>query len=216
MIYKIILFGPQGCGKGTQAELLAVKLNIPKIDTGNLWRAEIAAGTELGRAQKERQQAGMLALDEHTNELLRRRLSKDDMKGGYIIDGYPRSRAQLDALDKIAPPNYVVYLKLSDGDSIKRLTGRLFCKKCGKTYHVVYSPPREQMGETWVCDDDNSPLIIRDDDKPEAIKQRLDMYHLQTEPIIELYRARGIVLDINAAQSIEKVHEDIMQALQAV
>ena len=213
MTYKIILFGPQGCGKGTQAELLAAKLNIPKIDAGNLWRAEIAAGTELGRAQAERQRAGMLALDEHTNELLRRRLTQADMKDGYIIDGYPRSRAQLEALDTIAPPTHVIYLKLSDGDALKRLTGRLFCKKCGKTYHVVYSPPQEQMGETWVCDDDHCPLIIRDDDKPEAIKQRLDMYHVQTEPIIELYRTRNIVLDINAAQPIEKVHDDIMAAL---
>ncbi len=213
MTHRIVLFGPQGSGKGTQAELLEEKLRLPRVEAGQLWRKEIAAGTELGRAQAERQSKGMLALDEYTNELMRRRLAQDDVQGGYIIDGYPRSRAQLEALDEIAAPNHVLYLKLSDGDALKRLTGRLFCKKCGKTYHVVYSPPQEQMGETWLCDDDHGPLIIREDDKPESIKQRLDMYHDQTEPIIDLYRTRGIVHEINADQSIEKVHKDIMNVL---
>ncbi len=213
-MYRIVLFGPQGSGKGTQADLLEVKLHIPKIDAGNLWRKEIATGSELGRAQEERQRSGMLAQDEHTNELMRRRLAQDDMQSGYLIDGYPRSKAQLEALDQITSPNHVIYLKLSDDDAIKRLTGRLFCKKCGRTYHVVYNPPREQMGETWICDNDRAPLIIREDDKPEAIKQRLIMYHDQTEPIINLYRTRGIVHEIDASGEIEKVHEDIMHALQ--
>ena len=214
MTYRIVLFGPQGSGKGTQADLLAQKLALPKVDTGNLWRQEIASGTELGRAQEERQSKGMLALDAHTNELIARRLHRSDMQNGFIIDGYPRSRAQLTALDQITSPNCVVYLKLSDAEALKRLAGRLFCKKCGRTYHVVYNPPAQQLGEQWFCDDDKTALIVREDDKPEAIKQRLDMYHEQTEPIIDLYRTRGIVSEINAAQSIEKVQEDIMTVLK--
>ena len=213
-MYRIILFGPQGSGKGTQAERIAEKLKLPKIDTGNLWRKEIAAGTELGKAQAQRQSEGKLALDEYTNELMRRRLSENDVKGGYLIDGYPRSKSQLEALDTIAPPTHVIFLKISDEEALKRLTGRLFCKTCGKTYHASYSPPKVREGEQWLCNEDRTPLIIREDDKPESIKQRLELYHEQSEPIIDLYRPRGIVHDIDASQSIEQVHETIMQALQ--
>lgn len=214
-MYRIVLFGPQGSGKGTQAELLEDKLHISRIDMGNLWRAEIAAGTELGRAQAQRQSEGKLALDEYTNELMRRRLGNDDVKTGYLFDGFPRSRAQFEALEQVSPPNHVVYLNISDDEAIKRLIGRLFCKKCGRTYHVVYNPPREQMGEEWYCDDDKTALIVRSDDKHESIKERLKVYHEQSEPVIDLYRGRGIVHEIDAAQPIEKVHEDIMQALQS-
>src|SRR3989338_2208592 len=212
-MYRIVLFGPQGSGKGTQAERIAEKLKLPQIDTGNLWRKEIAEETSLGRAQAQRQSEGKLALDEHTNELMRRRLNADDVKGGYLIDGYPRSQSQLEALDAIASPTQVIFLKLSDEEALKRLSGRLFCKTCGKTYHASYNPPKVREGEQWLCDEDQTPLIIRGDDKPESIKQRLELYHQQSEPVIDIYRPRGIVYEIDASQSIEKVHEDIMQAL---
>ncbi|MDO8505464.1 MAG: nucleoside monophosphate kinase [bacterium] len=213
-MYRVILFGPQGSGKGTQAELLALKLNVSKIDTGNLWRKEIAEGTSLGRAQAQRQSEGKLALDDQTNEVMRRRLSADDVKEGFLIDGYPRSRAQLEALDTIAPPTHVIFLKLRDEEALRRLTGRLFCKTCGKTYHASYNPPKVKIEDEWLCDEDRTPLIVREDDKPESIKQRLEIYHEQSEPIVQIYRPRGILYEIDASQSIEKVHEDIMQVLR--
>ena len=212
---RIILFGSQGSGKGTQADLLSLKLKIPRIEVGNLWRKEIADGTPWGKEYAELYRAGKLAPDDQTVELLRRRITAQDAQEGFILDGYPRNRAQLDTLEVFGSPTQVFLLKLSDEESIKRLIGRLFCKTCGRSYHVVYNPPREQLGEIWYCDYDTTALTTRDDDKPEAIKERLEIYHAQTEPLLDIYRQRGIVYEIDATKPIEEVHATIMKSLEA-
>jgi len=212
---KILLLGPQGSGKGTQGKLLAEKLGIPLISAGALWRAEIARGTALGRQVEEILRQGKLAPDNLTAQVVRARLSRNDAQNGFILDGYPRNRAQYDLLGEFLAPTHVMALTLSDHDALKRMTGRLVCTKCGTNYHVVYAPPKESRGEgLWHCDEDGVPLTSRDDDKPEAVSQRLQIYHTETEPVIELYRARGILHEIDASSAIEKVQEDIVRALQ--
>lgn len=214
MIYQIILIGPQGSGKGTQAELIARKFSIPRIETGSLWRKEIENGTELGKKQIARQKQGQLASDEDTAKLVKERLEESDAQNGFLFDGYPRNQVQVKDLDALTGITDVLVLNLSEEESIKRIMGRLFCKKCGRSYHVVYNPPVYQYGEKWLCDEDKQELIVRDDDKEEAIKQRLKIYHEQTEPLIEIYRQRGLVHEINASKSIEETHQDILRVLE--
>ncbi|MBI2552314.1 nucleoside monophosphate kinase [Candidatus Uhrbacteria bacterium] len=214
-MYRILLLGPQGSGKGTQGKLLSEKLSIPLISAGALWRAEIAAGTALGRRAEEIIRGGNLAPDNLTAQVVRARLNQADAQKGFILDGYPRNRAQYDLLGEFIAATQVLVLNLSDHEALKRMTGRLVCTKCGTNYHVVYAPPKESRGEgVWHCDEDGVPLTSRDDDKPEAVSKRLQIYRAETEPLLDLYRHRGILREIEASSSIEKIHENIMQALQ--
>lgn len=214
MIYKIILLGPQGSGKGTQGKLIAEKLHLPLISMGALLRGEIANQTETGKQIEGLLRQGRLAPDELATEMLRRRLGATDARKGFILDGYPRNQAQAELLKRFVDPTYILFLRLSDHEAVKRMSGRLLCPRCGSNYHAVYNPPKHEQGAgVWLCDNDEAVLIVRDDDKPEAVQKRLDIYHKETEPVLEHYRKRGLLREVNAAQSIEKVHEDIMHAL---
>lgn len=214
MIYRIIILGPQGSGKGTQGELLVKQLGIPLISAGALWRKEIAQQTVLGKQAEEILRQGNLAPDQWTADLVRTHLTQPDAQQGFILDGYPRNRAQSDLLDTVIAPTHVLILTLSDREAVKRMSGRLVCPQCGSNYHVVYNPPTSTQGAAvWFCDNDETVLITRDDDKPEAVHKRLGIYRAETEPFLSLYRARGILYEIDASQSIEKVHADILVAL---
>lgn len=213
-MYRIIILGPQGSGKGTQGELLVKQLGIPLISAGALWRKEITQKTALGRQAEEILRQGNLAPDQWTADLIRERLGKQNLQGGFILDGYPRNRAQYDLLDAVIAPTHVLILTLSDREAVKRLSGRLICPACGSNYHVVYNPPQRTQGTAvWFCDNDETVLITRDDDKPEAVHKRLGIYRTETEPLLSLYRARGILYEIDASQSIDKVHAEIMRVL---
>lgn len=213
-MYRIIILGPQGSGKGTQGELLVKRLGIPLISAGALWRKEIAQGTARGREAEEILRKGNLAPDQWTADLIRHRLEQGDLENGFILDGYPRNRAQYDLLNAVIAPTQVLILTLADREAVKRMSGRLVCPQCGNNYHVVYNPPKYTQGSAvWFCDNDETVLITRDDDKPEAVHKRLNIYRTETEPLLPLYRAREILYEIDAAQTIEKVQEDIMQAL---
>lgn len=204
-MYRILVFGPQGSGKNTQAELLAKKLGLPMISAGDLWREEIAAKTELGIKAEPILALGKLAPDEWTIELIKKRITQADTANGFILNGYPRTIAQAKALDAIAQPTRVINLVLSDEDAIARLGGRQVCKQAGHNYHIKYNSSKQ----AGVCDIDGSALLTRDDDKPKAVRTRLAWHHEQTEPILEIYRPRGIVYDIDAAGAIEQVASEI-------
>ena len=208
-MYRIVILGPQGSGKNTQAELLAKKLGLPMISAGDLWRAEIAAKTELGLKAEPILAAGELAPNEWTIELVKKRVAQADAKGGFILNGYPRTMPQAQALETFAPPTQVIDLAFSDEEAIKRLSGRRVCGKCGKNYHLQFNPPKQE----GVCDIDDSSLMVRDDDKPEAVRTRLAIYRKDTEPLFDFYRPRGIVHTVSAAQAIEKVFEEIMKII---
>lgn len=211
-MYKIILLGPQGSGKGTQGEILAKKLNIPLISAGALLRQEISRGTEIGRKVEELLKQGNLAPDELITDLARQRINEPDAQNGFILDGYPRNRAQLDLLSSFVQPDYVLALKLDDHEAIKRMAGRLLCPQCGSNYHVVYNPPKhEHGGGVWYCDNDEAILIARDDDKPEAVRERLNIYRRETEPLLEFFRQRGILREIDASGTIEQVSDGVMK-----
>lgn len=213
-MYRIIILGPQGSGKGTQGKMLAEKLNIPLISSGALWRKEIAEGTTLGRQAEEKIQTGQLAPDSLTAELIRHRLAQPDAQNGFILDGYPRNQAQHELSDKAIAPTHVIAINLSDHEALKRMTGRLVCTTCGSNYHVVYKPPKRTQGEgQWYCDEDDSLLTIRDDDKPEAINKRLRVYHQETEPLFRPYKDKGVLHEVDGAQEIEKVFEDILKVV---
>lgn len=203
------MLGPQGSGKGTQAELLCKKLGIPAISAGELLR-EVAASQDPEREKiKAILNQGKMVPNEITNALIRRRVEQPDAKNGFILDGYPRDQEQLEYLEGYAPPTQVFALELSDAEAIARLGGRRVCTRCGRNYHLVHNPPRRKD----VCDLDGASLVVRDDDQPEAILQRLRIYHADTKPLLDFYRSRGIVYTVDAAQSIEKVHEDIVRVL---
>ncbi|OGL65099.1 adenylate kinase [Candidatus Uhrbacteria bacterium RIFCSPLOWO2_01_FULL_47_24] len=208
-MYRIVILGPQGSGKNTQAELLAKKFGIPMISAGDLWRAEIVAKTELGLKAEPILAAGKLAPNEWTIELVKKRVAEPDTKEGFILNGYPRTMPQAQALEAFASPTHVIDLALSDEEAIARLSGRRVCAVCGRNYHLIHNPSKKE----GVCDIDGSPLVIRDDDKPEAVRTRLAIYRQDTEPLFDFYRPRGIVRTINAAQTMEKVFEDIVRVL---
>lgn len=209
MTYRIVIIGPQGSGKNTQAELLAKKLGIPAISAGDLLREVAASNAPEAKQVQAILNQGKMVPNEITNALIRGRAGKADAKNGFILDGYPRDHPQLEYMEGYAPATAVIALQLSDKEAVARLGGRRVCTKCGRNYHIVHNPPRHE----GVCDLDGAPLTVRDDDKPKAIRERLQIYHDESEPLLEIWRPRGLVHEINAAQSIEKVHDDIMRAL---
>lgn len=204
---RIILLGPQGSGKGTQAGLLSKKLNVPKITTGDILRDNEKEGTKLGKLASSYMNKGKLIPDETINKIVEERLNKENCKKGFVLDGYPRNVKQAEMLKKMTDIDFVIEIAISDKEAIKRISGRRSCK-CGEVYHISYNPSK--VPET--CDKCGSRLFQRDDDKEELVKKRLEIYHKETEPLTEFYKDKHIRID--GEQSIEKVFEDIiMKAL---
>lgn len=212
----LIIFGPQGSGKGTQAEMLARKLKLPAISIGDLLRQEVKAGSDIGREAKNYMRKGELVPSKVIENLVRNRISKDDTKAGFILDGYPRDESQLADLKKILgeiidedDKSYAIEIWISDEEAKSRIGGRRSCS-CGAVYHLKYNPPKKDE----VCDLCGQPLFIRNDDRPEAIEERLKIYHNQSETLLSYWRQAGRLIKINGEQNIEKVHKDIIKGLK--
>ena len=207
---KLILLGAPGAGKGTQAEIISKKLNIPTISTGNILRAAVKNGTPVGLKAKEYMDAGKLVPDEVIIGVIQERLQEQDCAAGYILDGVPRTIAQAEALEA-AGVNFdaVVSIEVSDEEIEQRMTGRRTCLACGATYHVVANPPKVE----GVCDLCGEKLTQRKDDKPETVKARLVTYHETTEPLKDFYAQRGLLKVVDVKGSIEEINAAIMKVL---
>ncbi|MBM7580789.1 adenylate kinase [Jeotgalibacillus terrae] len=211
---NIVLMGLPGAGKGTQAERIIEKYNIPHISTGDMFRAAIKDGTELGMKAKSYMDQGDLVPDEVTIGIVRERLSKNDCQEGFLLDGFPRTVAQADALDALLKDlgkelDYVLNIKVEKEELMTRLTGRWICKTCGATYHTVFNPPAVE----GVCDKDGGELYQREDDKPETVQNRLDVNMKQTQPLLDFYSQKGVLRDIDGQQDINKVFADVDELL---
>lgn len=202
---KILLFGPQGSGKGTQGEMLADFLHIPLVVTGNIFRKNIGEETELGLKAKEFINKGELVPDQITIAMIADRLMDSDCREGFILDGFPRNIAQADALDSITDISHVLLINISDAEAVKRISGRRACLQCGATYHIKYKPPLKEN----ICDKCSQEIVQRDDDTEEALKKRLEIYHQESEPILEKYQDKNILHKIKGEQSIEQVWQDV-------
>lgn len=206
---RAVLFGPQGCGKGTQGKLLAERFDVPLIGLGDLFRAEIADNTPLGKVLKSYVDSGLLAPDDVVNAVITQGLKKIDLSRGFILDGYPRNVEQATHLDRITKINLAVSLKISDAEAMKRLSGRRQCSRCKQTYHIVNAPP-VKPGICSVC---GGKLVRRGDDEADAIQKRLATFHFMTEPLSSYYRQRGVLLVVNGAQSIPYVFDDLVKKM---
>ena len=211
---KVIMLGAPGAGKGTQAKKLAAAYSIPHISTGDIFRANIKEGTELGKKAKAYMDAGQLVPDELVCDLVVDRIQQDDCKNGYLLDGFPRTIPQPEALDAAVEKlgekiDYAVNIDVPDDNIINRMSGRRACVGCGATYHIVFNPPKVED----VCDVCGKSLILRDDDKPETVKTRLDVYHAQTQPLIDYYAGRGVLVTVDGTQNMDKVFADIKDIL---
>ncbi len=207
---NIVLLGPPGAGKGTVAALLKKELGVPHISTGDIFRENIKGGTELGRKVETILASGALVPDEVTIEMVKDRLAKDDTASGYILDGFPRTIGQAEALDAMDTIDCVLNFVLSSEEIIKRLSGRRLCKSTGRIYHIVSNPPKVE----GIDDETGEPLIQRDDDKPEAIKHRLEVYEAQTAPLIDYYRKKGNLIDVDSSPSPETIVKAIMKEIK--
>ncbi|CAG7585896.1 Adenylate kinase [Peptoniphilus tyrrelliae] len=212
---KLVILGPPGAGKGTQAEYIVERYNIPHISTGDIFRENIKNNTELGKKAKSYMDKGLLVPDELVIELVEDRLNKDDAKEGFLLDGFPRTVAQAVSLDSILDKNNdkltkVINISVDPEILIERAVGRRVCKTCGMTYHVKFNPPKEE----GICDKDGTKLIQRDDDTEETVKTRISVYFDQTAPLIDYYRAQNLLVDIDGAKDIDKVFEDIVNGLE--
>lgn len=211
---KIIMLGAPGAGKGTQAKMIAAKYNIPHISTGDIFRANIKNGTELGAKAKEYMDKGLLVPDELVVDLVIDRFKEPDCKNGYVLDGFPRTIPQAEALDKALTAigesvDYAINVEVPDENIINRMGGRRACVGCGATYHIVYSPTKVE----GKCDTCGSDLIIRDDDKPETVKNRLAVYHEQTQPLIDYYTNKGIIAEVDGTVDMKDVFDAIVKIL---
>ena len=211
---KIIMLGAPGAGKGTQAKMIADKYSVPHISTGDIFRANIKNGTQLGIEAKKYMDQGMLVPDELTVKILLDRVSKDDCSKGYVLDGFPRTIPQAEvlenALNKIHDQiDYAIDVDVPDENIINRMSGRRACLSCGATYHVVHVPPKAE----GICDRCGNELILRDDDKAETVKKRLVVYHEQTQPLIDFYTKREILRTVNGTVDMNVVFEEIVKIL---
>jgi len=211
---KIIMLGAPGAGKGTQAIKIAETYGIPHVSTGDIFRANIKAGTELGRKAKSFMDAGGLVPDDVTIGMLLDRIHEEDCKNGYVLDGFPRTIPQAESLTgALSKENgnvdYAVNIDVPDENIINRMNGRRACLNCGATYHVQYMPPKQE----GICDTCGSKLVLRDDDRPETVSKRLRVYHEQTQPLIEYYKKAGILKEVDGTQDMNKVFEDIRTIL---
>ena len=208
-MYKILLIGPQGSGKGTQAQILAEKFNLPIFSTGNILRQRIKQDDELGKEVGSVINAGHLAPDDLVNKIIAEKI-KADGQNGYILDGYPRNLKQTEFLDGVDKLTHVLEIDLPDDEAIRRIGGRRTCPKCQAVYHIEYNPPK--VG--GICDHDGEALIIREDETEEALKKRLATYHQATEPVIDFYKKKGIHHSIDGRPAIERVAEEVMENLK--
>ena len=206
---NMVFLGPPGAGKGTIATQAKVFYSIPHISTGDLFRAEQEKGSELGNKVKSIIASGKLVPDEITIEVVKQRLSQDDTKNGFILDGFPRTIAQADALANIVNIDAVVNFVVDKDAVVKRISGRRFCKSTGRTYHVIYNPPKVE----GIDDETGEPLYQREDDKPEKVKTRLEVYDASTAPLIEYYKAKGVLVDVDASPAPEVVFDSLKKAL---
>ena len=213
---KIIMLGAPGAGKGTQAKMLADKYKIPHVSTGDIFRANIKNGTELGTKAKVYMDQGMLVPDELTCDLVVDRIKQDDCKDGYILDGFPRTIPQAECLDKALDAlndkiDFAVNVEVPDENIIRRMSGRRACLSCGRTDHIVYNPPKEE----GICDECKKELVLRDDDKPETVEKRLKVYHEQTQPLIDYYRNKGVLAEVDGTRDMQEVFTAITDVLEA-
>lgn len=205
---NLIFLGPPGVGKGTIAKEIVKEKNIPQISTGDLLRAAVKEGNELGKKAKEHMDAGKLVPDDLVIDLLKNRISQDDCKKGFILDGFPRTIPQAKALEEVKIDK-VLNFKATDETVISRISGRRTCKECNAIYHIKNIPPKVKD----VCDKCNGKLFQREDDKPEAVKKRLKVYKQQTEPLIDYYNKKGILIDIKTEKPIPEIIKDILDAI---
>ena len=211
---NIVLFGPPGAGKGTQAERLIEQYGIPQISTGDMFRAAVKEQTPLGLEAKKYMDNGQLVPDAVTVGIVKERLAKDDCKKGFILDGFPRTTSQAVSLDAILRDlgiklDGVINIAVPDEELIKRTTGRQICRKCGATYHLTFKPSKV----AGVCDKCGGELYQRDDDKPETIQKRLDVYQTQTAPLIEYYRGHSILKEVDGDRPVDEVYADVRALL---
>lgn len=211
---KIIMLGAPGAGKGTQAKMIAKEYAIPHISTGDIFRANIKGETPLGMEAKSYIDKGQLVPDELTINMLLDRIEKEDCKNGYILDGFPRTIPQAVSLDEALEKKNetitcAINVDVPDEKIIARMSGRRACLSCGATYHTTYVPPKKE----GICDVCNGELILRDDDKPETVKARLEVYHKQTQPLIEYYEKQELLLTVDGNRDVEVVFSDIKKAL---
>ena len=206
---KIIMLGAPGAGKGTQADMICSKYNVPHISTGDIFRANIKNGTELGQKAKGYMDRGELVPDSLVVDLVIDRIHQDDAKNGYVLDGFPRTIPQAEALDAALAAegdsvDYAINVDVPDDNIVNRMSGRRACVKCGATYHVKYNAPKTE----GVCDNCGSELIQREDDKPETVLNRLSVYHKETQPLIDYYSAKGLVKNIDGTKDLNDVFAD--------
>ncbi|SFB98307.1 adenylate kinase [Butyrivibrio sp. YAB3001] len=211
---KIIMLGAPGAGKGTQAKMIADKYKIPHISTGDIFRANMKNGTELGLKAKEYMDKGLLVPDELTVEILLDRVAQDDCKDGYVLDGFPRTIPQADVLDKELTKlgdkvDFAINVDVPDENIVRRMSGRRACLKCGATYHIEHIPPKKE----GICDNCGSELVQREDDKPETVQNRLSVYHEQTQPLIDYYTNKQILKTVDGTKDMQEVFNDIVSIL---
>ncbi len=210
---KIIFLGPPGAGKGTQSAIISKKYKIPTISTGDIIRNEIRAHSELGVAAETFIKKGELVPDDVVIGIIRERLTKDDCKNGFILDGFPRTVTQAEALIHMnVPIDLVLDLQICDEAIIERMSGRLYCSHCGATYHRLYHPPLHSM----LCDQCHNALSVRDDDQPQVVRDRLRVYHNQTKPLEKFYSDIGKLFIIHADKKIDEITDEIMCVLDKV
>ena len=211
---KIIMLGAPGAGKGTQADMICSKYNVPHISTGDIFRANIKNGTELGMTAKGYMDRGELVPDSLVVDLVIDRIHQDDCENGYVLDGFPRTIPQAEALDAALANageavDYAINVDVPDENIVTRMSGRRACVKCGATYHIKYNAPKQE----GICDNCGSELIQREDDKPETVLNRLSVYHEQTQPLIDYYDGKGIVKNIDGTKDLNDVFADITAIL---
>ncbi|MCM1124937.1 MAG: adenylate kinase [Lachnospiraceae bacterium] len=211
---KIIMLGAPGAGKGTQAKMIAEKYAVPHVSTGDIFRANIKNGTELGMEAKKYMDQGLLVPDELTVKILLDRVAQEDCRNGYVLDGFPRTIPQAEVLDRALDEigdkiDYAINVDVPDENIIRRMGGRRACLSCGATYHVEHIPPKQE----GICDTCGKELVLRDDDKPETVKNRLDVYHKQTQPLIDFYQAKGILRTVDGTVDMKEVFAAITAIL---
>ena len=213
---KVIMLGAPGAGKGTQAKKIAARYNIPHISTGDIFRANIKNGTKLGKKAKTYMDQGLLVPDELVVDLVVDRVNQEDCKDGYVLDGFPRTIPQAEALDKALEAlsqkvDYAIDVDVPDENIVRRMGGRRACVGCGATYHLEYAPTKVE----GICDTCGKELILRDDDKPETVQKRLNVYHEQTQPLIDYYEKAGILKSVDGTVDINDVFQAITEILGA-
>ncbi len=211
---KIVMLGAPGAGKGTQAKMIASSYGLPHVSTGDIFRANVKGGTPLGLEAKTYMDKGELVPDELTVRILLDRVAQEDCKNGYVLDGFPRTIPQAEVLDaeltKLGEKiDYAIDVEVPDENIVKRMSGRRACVNCGATYHIVHIPPKKE----GICDACGSELILRDDDKEETVKNRLAIYHQQTQPLIDFYSNKGVLKEVDGTKDSAEVFEDIKKIL---